>query len=270
MRKTAKEIKNIIKKTVKKGKISDNSLLKDPDKRKQYHSFINKSIDKKSNLIKRRMNNFGKEQMEEFMKKFEKENPKTKSEIRKLFNIKEQNKKLKELMLPLVVSIAKEAGQDALDILSIGRNFEVKKIKKDVSLLSLLAKRAEFFAASVNNTTLAGLVDTLAEGIAEGEGIPKLAKRIREEYDDISRYRSELIARTETNAVVNEATLEAYKQAEVVEGKEWVATLDDRVRDEHLMMDGEVVGLNEPFSNGEMYPNECNCRCVISPITRMI
>jgi len=42
--------------------------------------------------------------------------------------------------------------------------------------------------------------------------------------------------------------------------------LDDRVRDEHLLMDGEIVGIRENFSNGLPAPGEINCRCVIAPV----
>lgn len=46
--------------------------------------------------------------------------------------------------------------------------------------------------------------------------------------------------------------------------KRWVGVKDDRERDEHLAMEGEVVPFDEPFSNGQMIPGETdyNCRCL--------
>ncbi|GAF85937.1 unnamed protein product, partial [marine sediment metagenome] len=59
---------------------------------------------------------------------------------------------------------------------------------------------------------------------------------------------------------------QAYKQSGVVERKQWLATMDDRVRDEHAAMNGEKVGLDESFSNGLMFPGEPNCRCTVLPV----
>jgi SPP1 gp7 family putative phage head morphogenesis protein len=51
-----------------------------------------------------------------------------------------------------------------------------------------------------------------------------------------------------------------------VQKKEWLATMDSRVREAHAAMNGEVVGIDEAFSNGSMYPDEPNCRCTILPV----
>ena len=53
--------------------------------------------------------------------------------------------------------------------------------------------------------------------------------------------------------------------------KKWLATLDDRTRESHVDLDGEVVEVDEPFSNGLMYPADpsgepeevYNCRCTM-------
>ena len=45
--------------------------------------------------------------------------------------------------------------------------------------------------------------------------------------------------------------------------KEWITSRDDRVRDEHMEMEGETVGLEERYSNGDDFVGESsiNCRC---------
>lgn len=47
--------------------------------------------------------------------------------------------------------------------------------------------------------------------------------------------------------------------------KRWVGVMDDRERPEHVLMEGETVGFEEAFSNGEYIPGEStwNCRCVV-------
>jgi len=44
--------------------------------------------------------------------------------------------------------------------------------------------------------------------------------------------------------------------------------MDDRVRDEHAAMNGEIVDIDKPFSNGEMYPGDVNCRCTVLPVIK--
>lgn len=260
-------IKDSLKKKLRKG-VQDNSLFKDIDRRKQYLDYRNKDIDQRSQGLRLVATRLANEQRDEFLKKFRKEKPKTKREIQALFNRKEQNKIFRDRFLPLITEMYKEAGQDAMSMVSLERPFSVEK---DIGpeTFKWLLKRATFFADTTNETTLLHLVDTLSEGIDKGEGIKALSERIKGVYNEFSDYRSALIARTETTSVVNAAHEQAYVQSGVVKGKEWIATLDDRVRDEHLLMDGEQVKLGERFSNGLDYPSEPNCRCTIAPVTIM-
>ena len=74
----------------------------------------------------------------------------------------------------------------------------------------------------------------------------------------------------------NAGTLETFVDWGVKE-KEWLSTKDDRVRIEHLEVDGQVVPIDEPFIVGGeelMYPgdasgsagNVINCRCTELPV----
>lgn len=95
--------------------------------------------------------------------------------------------------------------------------------------------------------------------------------------------RAETIARTETHRILNQARQEALQQSLDQAGidagnvtRTWVATDDDRTRDTHAEMDGQQVGMDEPFESpsGEqlMYPGDpdaspeetINCRCVVT------
>lgn len=53
--------------------------------------------------------------------------------------------------------------------------------------------------------------------------------------------------------------------------KRWVGTLDTRERPTHVAMEGETVGFDEPFSNGQRLPGdtEYNCRCIVRYSTRL-
>jgi HK97 family phage portal protein len=131
-------------------------------------------------------------------------------------------------------------------------------------------------AVEINGTTQELLAKSLGDGIAAGEGILDLQKRLDDQFDGLRDYRSERIARTESAGSMNFGSTATYKSAGV-EKKEWLAVQDDRTRDAHAEADGQVVGIDEPFVvDGEelMYPgdpsgsaeNVINERCTILPV----
>lgn len=96
--------------------------------------------------------------------------------------------------------------------------------------------------------------------------------RIESEYGEMRALR---IARTETAGAMNGGAKAVY-QMNGVRANEWVASLDDLVRDAHREANGQVRRINEPFDvGGEAleFPgdpkgspeNIINCRCALSP-----
>lgn len=124
--------------------------------------------------------------------------------------------------------------------------------------------------ADITDTIRNDLRSALLEGVKAGEGSDELAKRVRDVFD-VSRARATMIARTEVVGSSNFGTFEAQRLSGVVERREWVATADDRTRDEHRALDGKIVALDEEFTVGSaraMYPGgfgvaemDINCRC---------
>lgn len=129
-----------------------------------------------------------------------------------------------------------------------------------------LGRRDKRFDATVRRATEAG-TPVSADMVA----------RITGRYSDrLLALRGETIARTETLAALARSKEEAFRQA-VDTGavqatqvkKRWIATKDERTRDSHAAVDGEIVGLDGVFSNGLSYPHEegapaeetVNCRC---------
>ena len=117
----------------------------------------------------------------------------------------------------------------------------------------------------------------MLQGILQGESIPKLAKRLRTEVNDRNRKASIRNARTMATTAENAGRYDAFNRAEskgIKMQKTWVATLDNRTRHEHRMLDGVTIPNDEPFmtSYGEiMYPGDpkadpamiYNCRCTM-------
>lgn len=112
---------------------------------------------------------------------------------------------------------------------------------------------------------------SIARGLIQGESYKDMANRIGERLE-VDMNKSLRIARTEGHRVVEESSYDSLKHAEeegVIAKKMWVASIDSSTRDSHADLDGETVGIDEPFSNGLMYPGEAsgepeeiiNCRC---------
>jgi len=123
----------------------------------------------------------------------------------------------------------------------------------------------------INDTTQNALRAQLTAGVRDGESIDDLAKRVQTVFDGADKWRATTIARTEVVGGSNFATYSAMAQSGVTHRRAWVATLDDRTRDEHMALHAKVVDISEPFHIGMdsgMFPgdfkqakNSINCRC---------
>ena len=113
----------------------------------------------------------------------------------------------------------------------------------------------------------------VSRGIATGMTWKQVANQLAG-YTKIGYNNAVRIARTEGHRIQNQGAMNAChnakeKGADVV--KQWDSTLDAKTRDSHVMVDGEIRELDEPFSNGLMFPGDpdggaaevCNCRCAL-------
>lgn len=122
----------------------------------------------------------------------------------------------------------------------------------------------------------------VSRGIIEGSSWNDIATHIAKGMNspfNKSKNIAMRIARTEGHRIQNEAQMDAITTAKE-EGadvlKQWDATLDDRTRESHQMVDGEVREIDEEFSNGLMFPSDpsgdaeevINCRCALSQRAR--
>lgn len=113
--------------------------------------------------------------------------------------------------------------------------------------------------------------DILMQGYREGKGIRETGKRIEKNFNNLRDYESLRIATTELNSARNMASFETLSN-EGLSYKIWNSHHDKRTRREHALIDGEIVPVNERFSNGLMYPGEkvgpprewVNCRCSVA------
>lgn len=163
-----------------------------------------------------------------------------------------------EISFAVFEDIVERRGKRAADL--IGSTFEMTE-----SVRKFIDKKSITFADEVNETTRKHLRETLKEGVGAGEGIGDLTKRVEELFDNREKWEAERIARTEVIEASNGAELEAYKQSEVVEKKEWL--IAPGACDICEPLNGEVVELDKDFGGEFDYPPaHPNCRCTILPV----
>ncbi len=115
--------------------------------------------------------------------------------------------------------------------------------------------------------------DEITRGLAGGFSYAKIARTISD-YGEADYKRSARIARTEGHRVQNEARMDCMKGAKAKGAdvvKQWDSTLDGRTRESHAQVDGEIREMDDPFSNGLMFPGDpdgeaaevVNCRCAM-------
>jgi len=131
-------------------------------------------------------------------------------------------------------------------------------------------QQKEFLATIINDTTSEQIRLRVERAIEQGMTTKELRDDIVNLFDEISEGRAMTIARTETGGAYNFGTLEAWKQSGVVAKKQWFSARDEKVRDSHKALDGQIVPIDSLFSNGLMYPLDqtagkpeevINCRC---------
>lgn len=117
----------------------------------------------------------------------------------------------------------------------------------------------------------------ITQGILQGEAIDKIAQRLAATVTDMSHTSAIRNARTMTTSAQNGGRIDSYKRAEGMGIKMlqvWMATLDDRTRHEHILLDGQKRKVGEPFEvEGEkiFFPGDpsaepflvWNCRCTL-------
>ena len=126
--------------------------------------------------------------------------------------------------------------------------------------------RSATLVKGLDEETKKRLAHTISQGIENKRGIPGLSRDIRTTFDDMSKYRSELIARTETANALSQASLDTMEDMGI-DGKEWITAGDDRVSDECEGNENEgVIPVGQTFSGGVMAPPQHpDCRCTLAP-----
>jgi uncharacterized protein with gpF-like domain len=130
--------------------------------------------------------------------------------------------------------------------------------------------RAELEAGRSGAATKRALHDARFK-VTDGMTPAKIDKMVAVYRRNMQGFHAETISRTATLDALKKGQRLAWEQA-IDEGivergrlqKTWITVGDDRVRDEHVAMQGETVPFDARYSNGEDLPGEStyNCRCL--------
>ena len=112
----------------------------------------------------------------------------------------------------------------------------------------------------------------ITEGYTSGKGINVVANMLTRRFDQLSTWEARRIARTEIHNSHNQGVMRIYNEVGV-EYTQWIAANDDRVRETHEEINGEIIPLGGTYSNGLQYPGDTdgpieewiNCRCSNAP-----
>lgn len=152
----------------------------------------------------------------------------------------------------------------------------LKERDEEKRRLTLQARAIDAFEG-ITETHTERIMKEIERGQARNESITDIMRRVAESLGTPGQLagKAETIARTETLTAVSIGQGAATENAkEVIPGlkKVWLTAGDDRVRDSHEALDGDIVDVDAKFDNGLRYPRDVesgqaseiiNCRCTM-------
>lgn len=147
-----------------------------------------------------------------------------------------------------------------------------QRLRSIVSERPLNGKLLESFVKGAEAGTINRIEEQIRIGIAQGESIDKMVRRIRgtkaNGYRDgvmeVSKRSATAIVRTSVTHVSNHSQMETFlKNSNLIEGWEFLATLDSRTTLPCASNDGKVF----PLGEGPLPPLHPNCRSTITAVT---
>lgn len=165
---------------------------------------------------------------------------------------------------PILNDVATLSAQQTLRLIGD----DMAYLPKDVR--PIIERNVAKFAESMIETDRDKIVDIIAQGLLDGRSIPEIRKNITETFEEYSKVQAERITRTEVLRASNIGTLDAFKQSDVVVGKQWLtagATDECAAYEGKIVydLDGNFYSPDNEFEDGDP-PIHPNCRCILLPV----
>jgi len=129
---------------------------------------------------------------------------------------------------------------------------------RDLETIKILQNNGFSLAKGLGDEVKKKMKTKLSELYLRGVSIQEMSKEIRA-IEEMSKYRADMIARTETIRAYNEAAVNQYKENEI-EKWIWITAIDERTCDECMALDG-----TEHTFDDERPPAHPLCRCAVAP-----
>ncbi len=191
----------------------------------------------------------------------------------------------RETFTPLMKGVVEDAAQHWQT--AAGLSFDVRNLEAEQWFFEHTLQ----FSTVIQDTSEREIAALLQQGTREGWSVPQMQSTLTDLFQQwtsgnvdaadfagerLPPYRTEMIARTETMRAANAGSREIY-QANGIEQKEWLTSIDGRERESHAEANGQIVGIDEPFIVGGeelMQPGDpsgspgetINCRCTVLPV----
>jgi HK97 family phage portal protein len=161
------------------------------------------------------------------------------------------------------------------------QKLEVLRMRNENRRRLILEARGIRSFSQISETHTERIMKTITQGVERGEAIDQIIQRVATELGDVDQLskRAQVIARTETLTAASVGAGAALQDAaEIIPNlkKGWLNAGDDRVRDTHVDVGGEVVDHDALFSNGLRWPRDVladdpgeviQCRCSLVMLT---
>lgn len=266
-------------------------------------------LDKKIVAVYQQAEREIKQKLDDFVEKHRKKNDEmlqklsdgliTKEEYKNWLSIQIFQRKQWETKLKQIQKILLNASNTAVDIIRTGQfdvfaanyNFFVNAAGRIVSahfnlydsrvVARLIAKNPQLLPRwkidefKEYKWSRMAVQNVIRQGIIQGESIEGITRRMVESLGSRNRQRMRLFARTAVTEAENAGRMEMLRdqlRMGIRVKKKWLATHDNRTRDSHREINGEVAEVKDTFSNGLMYPGDpngnpaevYNCRCTLT------
>lgn len=184
--------------------------------------------------------------------------------FRRFWLTKKQEPNLRRKLEALQLS----ALDDAIEILRRRTNLDLRILQQayNTKALQILTDVSDHIEKQLDKT--------FADLVSEGSTTRNAIKTLGEKFDElglspVKPFQLETIFRTQTQLTFAAGKYQAEQDPDIQEilwGYKYVTVGDDRVRDEHAILDGTTLPKDDPFWDRFTPPNGWNCRCQIIPI----
>lgn len=147
----------------------------------------------------------------------------------------------------------------------------IKDISNQTEIIDFIDNVVASKVKGIMDTTILDIKSVILSGFADGLTNENIAKNLKGLFEETYKNRSKTIARTEVGGAASYGDFKAAETTGVVKEKIWMTTGGFDVRDTHEAINGQRRKMNEPFSNGLMYPLDpngkasevINCNCIL-------